>query len=56
MPKNLVKPRPYRLNVIGDFYVEEGCCTLYGVPESIAPDLFERLPSVWSRLVSLPFR
>jgi 4Fe-4S single cluster protein len=33
--------RPYRLNVIGDFYVEDGCCTLCGVPEVIAPDLFE---------------
>lgn len=41
MQKSLVMPRPYRLNVIGDFYVEDGCCTLCGVPESIAPDLFE---------------
>lgn len=31
---------PYILNVIGDFYVEANCCTLCGVPEAIAPDLF----------------
>lgn len=30
----------YRLNVIGPFYVEDGCCTLCGVPDSIAPELF----------------
>jgi hypothetical protein len=34
-------PRPYRLNVAGDFYVEDGCWTLCGVPEAAAPDLFE---------------
>lgn len=27
-------------NVPGDFYVEDGCCTLCGVPEQFAPDLF----------------
>jgi hypothetical protein len=32
--------KPYRLNVVGDFYVEEGCCLLCGVPEDIAPQLF----------------
>ena len=30
----------YRLNVIGPFYVEDGCCTACGVPDSIAPELF----------------
>jgi hypothetical protein len=30
----------YRLNVAGDFYVEDGCCTLCGVPASTAPELF----------------
>jgi hypothetical protein len=32
--------RRYHLNVAGPFYVEHGCCTLCGVPESEAPDLF----------------
>lgn len=27
-------------NVSGDFYVEEGCCTLCGVPHAEAPTLF----------------
>ena len=36
-----MKPRRrYHLNVVGDFYVEDGCCTNCGVPDSIAPDLF----------------
>jgi hypothetical protein len=39
--KGMSMPRPYRLNVAGDFYVEDGCCTLCGVPEAVAPDLFE---------------
>lgn len=30
----------YRLNVVGPFYVEDGCCTMCGVPDSIAPELF----------------
>ena len=30
----------YRLNVIGPFYVEDGCCTLCAVPDAIAPELF----------------
>jgi len=34
-------PKPHRLNVVGDFYVAAGCCTLCGVPWAIAPDLFE---------------
>jgi hypothetical protein len=33
-------PKRYHLNVVGDFYVEDGCCTWCGVPGS-APDLFE---------------
>ncbi|PRQ08106.1 ferredoxin [Enhygromyxa salina] len=33
--------RRYRLNVVGDFYVEDGCCTMCGVPfTNEAPDLF----------------
>ena len=32
--------RPHRLNVVGPFYVVDGCCTACGVPESEAPDLF----------------
>ena len=30
----------YRLNVAGPFYVEDGCCTLCGVPGVTAPELF----------------
>lgn len=30
----------YRLNVVGDFYVEDACCTLCGVPWVTAPELF----------------
>lgn len=30
----------YHLNVAGDFYVEDGCCTLCGVPATTAPTLF----------------
>ena len=32
----------YALNVIGPFYVEDGCCTSCGVPASIAPELFSQ--------------
>jgi len=32
--------KAYRLNVDGDFYVVDGCCTLCGVPGVTAPDLF----------------
>lgn len=35
------RKNPYRLNVRGDFYVEDRCCTFCGVPEAEAPDLFE---------------
>jgi len=31
---------PHRLNLVGDFYVEDGCCTACGVPEAEAPELF----------------
>ena len=34
------KHKPYCKNVEGDFYVEEGCCTLCSVPWVIAPGLF----------------
>jgi len=30
----------FHLNVVGDFYVEDGCCLACGVPEDLAPDLF----------------
>lgn len=30
----------YRLNVVGPFYVEDGCCTACGVPDAEAPELF----------------
>ena len=30
------------LNADGDFYVEDGCCTMCGVPEMEAPALFGR--------------
>jgi hypothetical protein len=33
-----IKPHP--LNVPGDFYVEDNCCTACGVPQSVAPTLF----------------
>lgn len=32
--------RPHPLNVIGDFYVADNCCTACGVPEANAPTLF----------------
>jgi hypothetical protein len=32
--------RPHPKNVPGAFYVEGGCCTACGIPESEAPDLF----------------
>ena len=33
-------PKPHPRNVQGPFFVEEGCCTLCGVPEAEAPNLF----------------
>jgi hypothetical protein len=30
----------HRLNVVGPFYVEDGCCTRCGVPDVTAPELF----------------
>jgi hypothetical protein len=32
--------QPHRLNVVGPFYVVDGCCTACGVPEAVAPQLF----------------
>jgi hypothetical protein len=32
--------KPHRLNVVGDFYIENGCCTACGMPEHEAPALF----------------
>jgi len=31
---------PYPKNAAGDFYVEDGCCTLCSVPWATAPSLF----------------
>jgi hypothetical protein len=31
---------PHSANVPGDFYVEDGCCTMCEVPFAEAPDLF----------------
>jgi len=41
-----MNPRKFKAapqNVPGDFYVEDNCCTFCGVPQSIAPTLFNRL-------------
>ena len=35
-------PQRYPLNVEGDFYVKDGCCTACEIPFTEAPDLFER--------------
>ena len=32
---------PHPANVPGQFYVEDGCCMTCGVPNDIAPDLFD---------------
>jgi hypothetical protein len=34
------KSKPHLLNVPGDFYVEDGCCTACDVPRTEAPGLF----------------
>ncbi len=34
-------------NVPGDFYVEQGCCTLCGVPQAEAPTLFGGFDENW---------
>jgi hypothetical protein len=31
----------HKANALGDFYVEDGCCTSCGMPTTVAPDLFE---------------
>jgi len=36
---------PHPANVPGDFYVEDGCCTLCDVPFSEAPELFAYWPN-----------
>ena len=33
-------PARHPLNVLGPFYVVDGCCTLCGVPDGEAPELF----------------
>lgn len=35
-----MQPQPHPLNVPGDFYVEENCCTMCDVPRVEAPELF----------------
>src|SRR5436190_13493730 len=37
--------KPHPLNVIGDFYVEDGCCTACEVPQTEAPALFGMTPA-----------
>ena len=39
----LDQDQPHPLNVPGDFYVLDGCCTMCGVPFQEAPDLFGQL-------------
>lgn len=34
-------PERYHLNVVGDFFVEDGCCTMCGIPQQFAPGLFQ---------------
>ena len=36
----MAEPRPHPANGSGDFYVEDGCCTMCGVPFFEAPSLF----------------
>src|SRR3954468_13491385 len=36
----MVKRKPHPANVPGDFYVEDGCCTMCEVPFTFAPELF----------------
>jgi hypothetical protein len=40
---NSPKHKRYHLNVLGPYYVEDGCCTSCGVPHSIAPTLFSEV-------------
>jgi hypothetical protein len=35
-----MRHKRHRLNVVGPFYVEDGCCTRCGVPDATAPELF----------------
>jgi hypothetical protein len=44
-------PIAHSKNAAGPFYVEDGCCTKCGVPDAIAPDLFEydRTPQCYVR-------
>jgi hypothetical protein len=35
-----VQHKPHPANVSGDFYVEDGCCTMCEVPFAEAPNLF----------------
>ena len=35
--------QPHPMNVAGDFYVEDGCCTDCGFPMVLAPSLFETI-------------
>ena len=41
VPRSPMRHRDrYPLSAPGDFYVEDGCCTLCGVPAVTAPELF----------------
>jgi hypothetical protein len=35
---------PHPLNVAGDFYVEDGCCTSCNMPFTVASELFQSHP------------
>jgi ferredoxin len=48
------KPRAHRLNVQGDFYVTDDCCTACGVPEANAPELFAYDPNGHCYVVRQP--
>ena len=37
-------------NVRGDFYVEDGCCTMCGVPQAEAPELFGGFDENWNSI------
>ena len=39
-PQDMSRRIPHAANVKGDFYVEENCCTMCGVPFVEAPELF----------------
>jgi hypothetical protein len=40
MEQSVADHIPHTANVPGDFYVEDGCCTMCLVPFEVAPELF----------------